>query len=242
MDQKDIHNLKHRFPEEAKLLPLEYLDEEDKILAEKCINQEEFTDEELKKLKLLLVNYRPYFKEYNIETVEKNIEENLKIVKTSDQLLNLLNNPNRFRIDMKYTIDGQKYLFKLKINPLEDKDYISLIDNQTRVFKDLTHSEKKIFAKSQLNQQLTPEEEKMQKHIQDKINELYLDSSKNAEQITEIIAKSVDFVDDPEKTYEEKLAFWMQIDLQHRVNLFYKIKEILNIGNELEDDLFPSIR
>lgn len=239
--QLDNHNLKNRFPEECALLPLEYLTEEQKKLAEKCMSHEELTDVELTALKKLLADYRPYFDEYNVKEVEKNLDDNLKIIKTSDELLRLLNDPNRFRIDMNYTIGGETYRLKLKIKQLPDRDYISLLDTQTRVFRDLNTTEKRVYAKAAMKKKLSPEEANMQKSIQDKINERVVDYEGNAQDITEILARIVDFVDDPEKTYNEKLQFWKQIDLPARILLFNKIKEKLNISDKTEEELFPAL-
>lgn len=238
----DQHQLKTRFIEECKQLPFDYLEPFEKELAEKCINKENFTDEELSQLKKLLSNYRPYFNEYNIPSIEKNVEQNLKVIKTSDELLRLLNDPNRYRIDMNYTVGEETVRLQLKLKQIPDSDYISLLDAQTRIFRNLNDSEKRVFAKASNNQQLTPEEMNMQKQIQDKINEKTLDFTSNAQDITEILAKTVDFVDDPEKPYHEKLAFWKQVDLASRVLLFNKIRQKLNISDKTEEDLFPTIR
>lgn len=238
----DQHQLKTRFVEECKQLPLDYLEPFEKELAEKCINKENFSDEELLKLKQLLSKYRPYFNEYDIPSVEENIEQNLKIIKTSDELLRLINDPNRYRIDMTYTVGEETFLLQLKLKQIPDSDYISLLDAQTRIFRNLNDNEKRVYAKAANKQKLTPEEMNMQKQIQDKINEKTLDYTGNAQDITEILAKTVDFVDDPEKPYHEKLQFWKQVDLASRVLLFNKIKQKLNISNKTEEELFPTIR
>ena len=237
----DQHQLKTRFLEECKKLPLDYLRPADKELAEKCLNQEEFTEDELTKLKELLASYRPYFKEYDSEKVEKGLKENLRIIKTSDELLQLLNDPNRYRIDMVYTIAGQKCLLQLIVKQLPDSDYISLLDAQTRIFKELSKSEKRVYGKLSRKEPLTEEEANMQKAIQEKIDKISFDFEGNAKLFTEILAKIVDFVDDPEKPYKDKLAFWKNMDLGMRILLFDKVKEKLNIGLVLEEDLFPPV-
>ena len=234
--------LKTRFPEECKRLPLDYLRPSDKELAEKCINKEELTEDEISDLKKLLADYRGYFKEYDVIKVEENIEDNLKIIKTSDDLLRLLNDPNRYRIDMIYNIAGQRCLLQLKLKQIPDSDYISLLDAQTRIFKKLNNSEKKVYGKLSRGEPLSKEEANMQKQIQDKIDEITFNYEDNAEQFTDILAKVVDFVDDPEKPYVEKLAFWKSVDLGARILLFTKVKEKLNIGMDLEEDLFPPVR
>lgn len=238
----DAHNIKVRFPEECKRLPLDYLRPSDRELAEKCINKEELTEEEVSDLKKLLADYRGFFKEYDVIKVEENLEDNLKIIKTSNELLRLLNDPNRYRIDMIYNIAGERCLLQLKLKQIPDSDYISLLDAQTRIFKKLNNSEKKVYGKLSRGEVLSEEEANMQKQIQDKIDEITFNYEDNAKQFTEILAKVVDFVDDPEKPYPEKLAFWKSMDLGARILLFTKVKEKLNIGMDIEEDLFPPIR
>lgn len=237
----DAHNLKVRFPEECKRLPFEYLEEHEKIIADKCINQEKLSEGELSDLKRLLAEYRPFLRKYDVEEVEKNLEKNLNVIKTSDELLRLLDDENRYRIDMNYKIGDETYLLKLKIRQIPDDDYIRLLDAQTKIFRDLTNSEKKVYAKMAQNQQLTQEELNMQKHIQDKINEMTFDFGNRSQDITQILAKTVDFVDDPEKPYHEKLNFWKKIDLSVRVLLFNKVREKLNIQDDLNENLFPDV-
>lgn len=237
----DKHNLRTRFPEECKRLPYEYLEPNEKELVDKCINHEEFTEDELSSLKELLARYRPHFNDYDAVSIEKNLDDNLRIIKTSDELLRLLNDPNRFRIDMNYHIGDETFRLKLKIKQLPDSDYIRLLDTQTRVFRDLNDTEKRVYAKAANGgNNLSPEETNMMKHIQDKINEKVMDYEGNAQDITEILARIVDFVDDPEKPYNEKLEFWKQIDLPTRILLFNKIKEKLNISDKTEEELFPT--
>lgn len=244
MDDKkilDMANLETRFPEECKKLPCEYLEDNEKIIVNKCIEHEKLTSEELKQLKQILADYRPFMKRYDSEQITENIEKNMKVITTSDELLRLLDDDTRHRIDMKYRVGDKTVLLKLKIKQLPDSDYINLLDTQTRIFKELNDSEKRVYAKAANKQKLTQEEMNMQKHIQDKINEISFNFEGNVKNFTEIIAKIVDFVDDPEKSYKDKLAFWYKVDLSYRMLLFQEIQRKLNIPETLEDDLFPPV-
>ncbi|KZX11374.1 hypothetical protein MBORA_16190 [Methanobrevibacter oralis] len=244
MDTKhlDKHNLKNRFPQECELLPFEYLTENEKKLANKCINQETLTDEEIIQLKKLLADYRPFFNRYNTNNIEENIDTNIKVINTSRELLRLLDDPDRYRFDMHYKIKGQLFRLKLRMKPLSDKDYIELLDAQTRVFRDLTKSEKVIYTKAANNIPLSPEEEKMQQHIQDKIVEKLGDVDKNNDMITHFLINHVELVGDENLDKNERETFWKNIDLGTRVLIYHKCKEIAKIDEELEVDLFPAIR
>ena len=58
---RDDFLLKTRFPEECKRLPFEYLEPNEKIIAEKCINNEKLTEKELHELKQLFLVLSIFF-------------------------------------------------------------------------------------------------------------------------------------------------------------------------------------
>lgn len=240
IDQQD---LKNRFPEECKRLPVDYLKDNEKILVEKCINQEDFTDDELIELKQLLADYRPFLKRYDPIKIEENLEENIKTIKSSTELLRLLDNPNRYRFDMHCKLKGQLVRLQFKLKPVSDSDYIELLDVQTRIFKELDNKEKIAYSKltSNTNQPLTPEEENMIQQIQDKIVEIFGDVDKNNDHIFEFLLNHVELIVDPPLTREEYEILWKELGLGTRALVYEKCKEILKIDEDLEVDLFPAI-
>lgn len=238
----DKHMLKTRFPYECERLPWEYLEEHEKILAEKCINHETFTPEELAELKLLLKNYRPFLKKYDVKQAEENIQTTDNIIKTQSQLLELLHDGKRYRVDMNYWLNGEKYLLQLKIRPFTDKQYLEGIGSQLGVFRDLNKNEKMLINKANNNEPLSPEEEKMHQSILDKINEKLEDNDAQIDLLTKFLADRLDFIDDEELSFEEKYKFWDTIELTYRVSLFNKVKSILNLNDTFEEELFPSVR
>lgn len=241
MDIKDEYDLKNRFPEECKRLPLGYLEEDEKRLAEKCINQEEFTDEEIDELRELLAKYREYFGKYDSVELEENIDANVKIIKTSTELLNLLDDPNRYRFDMHVKINNQLLRLEFRLKPLSDSEYIELLDAQTRVFRDLTKSEKLVYSKAANNVPLSAEEAKMQKSIEDKIVEKLGDVDRNNDVITKFLIDHVELVGDVDLNKTERKRFWNKLDLGTRVLIYNKCKEIVRIDEDLEVDLFPDV-
>lgn len=242
LDAKDIYALKNIFPEEAKRLPLGYLEPDEKILAEKCINGEEFSQEELEQLQILLDKYREYFKKYDSVELEENIDANIKIIETSTQLLDLLDDPNRYRFDMHCRIQGQIFRLAFRLKPLSDNEYLDLLDAQTRVFRDLTKSEKIVFSKATNGVPLSPEEEKMQQSIEDKIVEKLGDVDKNNDVITTFLINHVELVGDADLNKTQRKQFWHKMDIGVRVLIYNKCKEIVRIDEDLEVDLFPDVR
>ena len=245
-EQKERENflLRSRFPEECKKLPLDYLDDYEKSIVQKCINQEELNDTELKDLKQLLENYRPFLKQYDVDKVEKNLEDNIRVITSSKELLNLLDNPDRYRFDMHYKIDGQILRLQFKLKPISDSDYMDLLSVQTRVFRELDVDEKVVYSKTLNNIELSPEEEKMQQQINDKIVEIIGNVDDSNERITEFLIKHVDLVDDEDEPLTQELQerLWHKIDMGTRNLIYAKCKEILKIDENLEVELFPAIR
>lgn len=239
IDQQD---LKNRFPEECKRLPLDYLDDDEKRIVEKCINQEEFTTEELTKLKQLLADYRPFLKRYDPIKIEENLEENVRTIKSSSELLRLLDNPNRYRFDMHCKLNGEIVRLQFRLKPVSDRDYITLLDVQSRIFRELDNNEKIAYSKLTNNQPLSSEEEKMIQHIQDKIVEKFGDVDKNNDHIFEFLMNNVELLTEPPLSHDEYEHLWKELGLGTRALVYEKCKELLKIDEDLEVDLFPSIK
>ena len=235
------HELKTRYPEECRRLPLGYLEENERILAQKCIEGEELTKNEIDALKELLGRYRNLISKYDSVQLEENLESNIQVIKTSNDLLSLLDNPNRYRFDMHYKINNQIFRLQLRIKPLADNEYIDLLNVQTRVFRDLDKNEKVVYSKAANDQPLSKEEEKMLQHIQDKIVDKLGDVDNNNDEITKFLIDHVELVDDENLSKKDRRKFWMNIDLGTRTLVYNKCKEILKVDEELEVDLFPSI-
>ena len=231
-----------KFPDECKQLPINYLEPEEKILAQKCINKEDLTDEEKSKIKKLLQNYRPYFEEYNSTKVVENIESNLNIIKTENELLRLLHDPNRYRIDMNYWINGVKYLLQLRIKPVTDKQYIDTLGTQMGLFKDLKRDEKKLIAKAEMEQPMSPEETKMYQALMDKINEKVYNFEYNVQMVNEFLADRVEFVNTELSSFEERLAFWKEVDINTKTALFSEVRGRLRLSDTFKEELFPPVR
>lgn len=239
---RDEFAYKVRFPEECKKLPMEYLTAEEIHLATKCINQDTMAPDELKQLKQLLAKYRPYMKEYDVQQVEKNLEDNVRIIKSSKELLSLLDDPNRYRFDMHYRLNGELLRLQFRIKPLSDEEYSDILSVQTRIFRNLENEEKVTYAKMLNNMELTQEEANMQQHIQDKIVEILGDVDDTNERVTQFLIDHVEMsADDETLSHDIQVKLWHTIDIGTRNLIYAKCKEILKIDEELETELFPAI-
>lgn len=243
MDEKTIEFLwDTKYPRECGKLPYEYLEEDEKILVDKCVNKEELTEEEQKEILSLLKDYRGFFQEYDAEKLEENLEASDKIIRTQSELLRLIHDENRYRIDMNYWINGEKFLLQMRIKPYTDKQYLEAQENQFGIFDDLNIEERKIVSKAQNNQPLSPEEDKMRKHIMDKLNAKLEDNDFLIEMVDEFLADRIEFIGGEETTFEENVRFWKELDLGTRISLFHEVRDRLKLGETFREDLFPSTR
>ena len=230
-----------KYPRECKKLPYEYLEEDEKELVDKCVNKEELTEEEQKNILSLLKDYRSLFNEYDVEKIEKNIETSEKIVKTQSELLQLIHDKERYRIDMNYWINGEKYLLQMRIKPYTDKQYLEAQENQFGIFDDLNIEERKLVSKAQNKQVMSPEEKNMYEHVMDKLNKKLEDNEFLIEMVNEFLADRIEFVGDEETIFDENVAFWQEVDLGTRISLFHEVRERLKLGETFREELFPPV-
>lgn len=231
-----------KYPRECKKLPYEYLEDDEKELVDKCINKEELNQTEKKSILSLLKDYRGFFKEYDIDKLEESMETSDKIVKTQSELLRLIHDKDRYRIDMNYWINGEKYLLQMRIKPFTDKQYLEAQENQFGIFNDLTMQERKLVSKAEAKQQMSPEETKMYKSIMDKIEKKAEDEEFLIQMVNEFLSDRIEFVDDPETSFENNLKFWAEVDLGTRVSLFHEVRGRLQLNETFREELFPAVR
>ncbi|MDO5849313.1 MAG: hypothetical protein Q4P18_07245 [Methanobrevibacter sp.] len=231
-----------KFPEECKLLPYDYLEFTEQELVDKCIAKEELSEDEKAMLKLLLNRYRKHFKEYNLSKAEESVEQANKIINTQSQLLEIIHDKSRYRIDMYYWLNGERYLLQMRIKPYTEKQYIEGASTQMGLFKDLDINEKKVMAKAEMGQTLSPEEVQMIKALNDKLNEKLGTAEYNLQVLNEFLADRIEFIGDEETTFEENLLFWKQVDLNTKASLFHEVRGRLKLTDTFQEDLFPAVR
>ena len=231
-----------KYPRECKKLPYEYLEEDEKTLVDKCINKEELTEEERKNILSLLNDYRGLFKDYDAEKLEENLEASDKIIKTQSELLRLIHDKDRYRIDMNYWINGEKYLLQMRIKPFTDKQYLEAQEDQFGLFADLNTDERKLVNKGQSKQVMSPEESKMYNHLMDKLNERAEDEEFMIEVVDKFLADRIEFIGEENTSFEENLKFWVEVDLGTRISLFWEVRDRLQLKETFREDLFPAVR
>ena len=82
----------------------------------------------------------------------------------------------------------------------------------------------------------------MYQALSDKIMEKAYDFDNSLDMINEFLADRIEFINDTEKTFEENLDFWRQIDLNAKTSLFHEVRGRLKLTDTFQEELFPPVR
>ena len=235
--EKDLY--KTTFKKEAEQIPLERLPSDEQLVILKCINEEEPTDEEFSKLKEILVRYREHIQHYKpAETIE-NAEQVVQIIKTEQELLDILDAPERRKLLVHLPIDGQIYEMDFEILQLEDSKAIRSLQVHLDLFKDYTQEEAQLYAKAQTGTKLTREEQ----HIVDRITE-ELNEKANEQQDEIILTFLANQLRLPNSSddYEKRKEFWQKFPFNAKFSVWSQVQNRLGLTEEANEKLFPTLK
>lgn len=232
----DIHLLKHKFPAECEAIPTTDLSEHEKELVQKCLKREMFTRDEFLELSALLKRFRAAIHKY--APMEEAFKKTERIINSEKELLDLINNQERYKLQMKYRIQGEEYILNLRVNPLSTSQSINEMQSHMELFKELTTQERVLSDKAVRGELLSPEEAKMLEAINRKLEEKIYNVKEKSEQWDEFLARQVEFENCSLTTFEEKKSFWSKIEPTYKVSLYNKVRDILNLTEAEDEDLF----
>ena len=136
------HLLKTQFPLECEEIPLEALSHEEQIVVIKCMDHVDLTDDEFTLLKKTLQRYRKAINEYRpTETIEA-YEKTVQIIRTEQELLDILDNPINKSLKVNLTYEGQVYRLEFEILPIDDSRIIDYMQMNIDLFKDFSQEER----------------------------------------------------------------------------------------------------
>ena len=235
--EKDLY--KTTFRKEAEQIPLERLPTDEQLVLLKCIQGEEPTQEEFTKLKEILVRYREHIQKYQPAKTVENAEQVIQIIKTEQELLDILDSPQRRKLLVHLPIDGQIYEMDFEIKPLTDSKAIRSLQVHLDLFKDYTQEEAQLYAKAQSGARLTREEQ----HIVDKIND-ELNEKANEQQDEIILTFLANQLRLPNSTddYEKRKEFWRKFPFNAKFSVWSQVQDRLGLTEEANDKLFPTIK
>lgn len=235
--EKDLY--KTTFKKEAEQIPLERLPSDEQLVILKCINEEEPTDEEFTKLKEILVRYREHIQHYKpAETIE-NAEQVVQIIKTEQELLDILDAPERRKLLVHLPIDGQIYEMDFEILQLEDSKAIRSLQVHLDLFKDYTQEEAQLYAKAQTGTKLTREEQHIVDRITDELNEKA--NEQQDEIILTFLANQLRLPNSSDD-YEKRKEFWQKFPFNAKFSVWSQVQNRLGLTEEANEKLFPTLK
>ena len=242
-DQKlmDEFLLSTQYLEEAKQIPLEILENDDeKGLITKCRMEAELSDDELEDLKQLLSKYRGALNKVNPAEIEENVTKTRRIIRSEKELLKLIDNQENYKLQMIYILpDGEEVILDLRVSPLTDSQAINEMQAHLDLFKELNTDERIVWSKAMSGQQIvTPEEKKLAEHVIKKYEETEYDMEAKADKMREFLARQVEFSETTLESYNQKLKFWNQIRIETIIDLYNKVRQILQLNEMKTEDLF----
>lgn len=233
--------LSTQYLEEAKQIPLEILETDyEKELIIKCRENTNLNDKELTDLKQLLAKYRGALSKINPSEVEENVNKTRRIINSEKELLKLIDNQENYKLEMIYRLpSSEEVVLNLRVKPLTDSQAISEMQAHVDLFKELDTSERIVWNKAMSGQKIiTKEEQKLAEHVLKKYEDKEFDMESKVNSMREFLARQVEFVEADFNTYNQKLKFWKRIEVQTIVDLYNKVREILQLNEIKTEDLF----
>lgn len=231
------HLLKTKFPLECEEIPQEDLNEEEKIVVNKCLNHENLTDEEFTLLKQTLQRYRKAINKHKPKKTIESVEKTVQIIQTEQELLDLLDSPEMKTLMVHLPINGQMYEFNFEILPLDTSRAIKGISMQLELFKDFSKEEANIYARAQAGQTLSPEEQAVLVHVN---KELEKRSDEQQEEIIIALLASQLRLPKSDQKLEVRQKFWRRFPYNAKVSVFMKVQERLGLTEQANEKLFPT--
>lgn len=226
--------IKNRLPKEVESLPYDVLSDEEQEIIDKIRNGEDLTDDEISSIKKLIIEYDEPLRKYNANEIIKSNEILNETLGTEQELLEFVYNKEPPIIKIQLPINGVYKQFNFTVKPLDDSNAVKFLEPHVDIFKDLSDEERKVYNKNQNNQDLNLKEEKVLKHIQDKINQNQ--SRSQMENITELLASQIE--EPTSLSFEEKKSFWSNFNFVARVQIYSKVLDKLGLTEEFNDRLF----
>ena len=229
--------LKTRYPLECESLPLEALDSEEQRVVTKCLNGEDFNDQDFKLLKKTLQKYRRVITEYRPDEALDDIEQTIQVIKTEKDLLDLLDAPERRRLLVHLPIGEQTVELDFDVQPLDDSRVVESLQMQLDLFRDFSKTEQETYNRAQSGQVLSPEEKAVVDNMNTRINELV--SEHNEEICNKVLASQLRLPDSTQ-SYEERLYFWKRFPFNPKFSIFMKVQHMLGLTEQDNEKLFPT--
>ena len=230
------HLLKTQFPMECQELPLEALSQEELIVVNKCMGHQELTDDEFTLLKATLQKYREIINTYKpTETIEA-MEKTVQIIRTEQDLIDILDNPSNKILKVNLTYNNQLYPLEFEILPVDDSRIVDYMQMNIDLFKDYNEDEKQLFMKSQQGEELTPEEIAVVEKMNRELSEI---ASQEKTRLIDGFLASQLRLPESSQDYQKRKEFWNKFPFMEKWAIVQRVEEKLGLTEKSNKELFP---
>ena len=235
-EKMERHLLKTQFPMECQELPLEALSQEELVVVNKCMCYQELTDDEFTLLKATLQRYRGIINTYKpTETIEA-MEKTVQIIRTEQDLIDILDNPSNKILKVNLTYDNQVYPLEFEILPVDDSRIVDYMQMNIDLFKDYNEDEKQLFMKSQQGENLTPEEIAVVEKMNRELSEI---ASQEKTRLIDGFLASQLRLPESSQDYDKRKEFWNKFPFMEKWAIVQRVEEKLGLTEKSNEELFP---
>ena len=228
--------------EEAMQIPLyDVEDKHERELLIKCIQEDDFTEEEIDDLEQVLGRYREAIEKHEPQQAIENLEHNTQLVQDEKSILSLMREAREEQtLTMRYPLsDNETIDIKLLVKNEIDAEALDDLQQNLELFADLTQEELETYQKYTHDEQMTREERAIAEHIEEKLREK---SAKNITQMRTVaikfLAKQTRLYDDPDSSEEGMYEIYSEMKLGYLLALFEKVQSMTGVSNIETDNLF----
>ena len=227
---KDMTSLKRmlaqeEWVDEARQLPLEDLDAQEQIVAIKCINQDELTDDELDQLEAILGRYRESIREQKPEQTVQAVRDNIQHIKDCDTLLSELEKVRQEEITtipMKIPKKDGAIKVLIDVYPITDSSILFDPNSHFAPFMDQTEE----IINNQLPENTSIEDKQVQEEIRKQSREIIENETDNIELIIELLSQQTSLHEQP-RNPEKMEQIYRAMPLVYLAALINKIQPLI---------------
>lgn len=232
--EENLYNTRWR--EEAKQLPLEFLQEHEQYLMKKYINNEPETPEEKQEIKKLLRRFRPAIQEIQPEKLLENVEQNVQYINDENTFLSLVDESEEVQvIPFTFYIGQKKYQMKFDLYSLTDSQAITDITENLSMFQDMDEDELITYSKIQNGEKLSREEMLIRVDLEQKIQKATIQNTR--ETLIEFLSLQLKF-HGQNSSIESMRKVFRKIPNAYLSLLFDEVQKRNHLGDIEVEDVF----
>lgn len=220
-------------------VPEEDLNKNQIKLLDKCINKEEFTEKQLKDLKLLLNKYRSLLNKLNPEETLKSVDEAIQLIQSEQDFLDLMDAEEEKYLTVRIpSPKGNIFEFEFEVFPITDSRVVESLELQIDLFRDFSLEETATYASASQKSldERTEEEQRILDKMNDKLSEKL--GKQKLQSVDTFLAHQLK-IKDSDSDLKERIKFWERFPFNAKFTVFIVVQKRLGLTEVDNEKLFP---